>query len=166
MEPLNVVFSHDGSVESKDIKIAEDATVQMLLEVVEAEGMVIGELDAEILLLLNEEAKLVRREHRLADHGIRQGHRIHIAKAQHIFVAVVTTSGSWPSQGFESVPERQPVKHQLQRAANKLGLTDTSTWVAKVNGKEIDINKNYAENGLHCKVEIDYGPRAGGGGNE
>jgi hypothetical protein len=97
---------------------------------------------------------------------VKHGHHIHIGKSKHIFVAVVTTSGTWPAHGYENIPTHQPVKDELHRAAHKLGITDTTNWVAKVDGRELDVNKDYPQNGLHKKVYIDYGPREGGGGNE
>lgn len=87
-------------------------------------------------------------------------------KPQHINVAVVTTSGSWPDTDFESVPIHQPVKVQLQRAVNKLEIADTTNWVAKVGNQELAVEKSYEDNNLSGKVEIDYGPREGGGGYE
>lgn len=88
------------------------------------------------------------------------------ARPQHIEVAVITTSGTWPEEGFDSVPIHQPVKVQLQHAVNKLNITDTTRWVAKVGNRELNVDQNYIENGLSGKVEIDYGPREGGGGDE
>ena len=85
---------------------------------------------------------------------------------QHIEVVVITTSGTWPEEGFDDVPVHQPVKVQLQQAAKKLKIADTTGWVAKVGSRELDIEKNYLENQLSGQVEIDYGPREGGGGNE
>ena len=161
---IAVHYGEDGEV--KSVKVSEDANVESLLKTVEAEGILLGELEADILFLVGEEAKLLRREHKLHEHGVRHGHHVHIGKSKHIFVEVVTTSGTWPPHGYASVPSHQPVKDQLHHAAKKLGLTNTASWVAKVAGREIDINKNYPDNGLHRKVAIDYGPRAGGGGNE
>ena len=88
------------------------------------------------------------------------------AKPQHIYVAVITTSGTWPEEGFESVPIHQPVKVQLNRAARELKIADTTNWVAKVGNQELNIEQNYLENNLNGEVEIDYGPREGGGGHE
>lgn len=88
------------------------------------------------------------------------------AKPQHIEVAVITTSGTWPVEGFESVPIHQPLKVQLQRAVKELKITDTTNWVAKAGNRELNVEQNYLENNLNGKVEIDYGPREGGGGNE
>jgi hypothetical protein len=84
----------------------------------------------------------------------------------HVDIAIVTTSGSWPDQGFESVPIHQPVKVQLHRAAKELRITDTTNWIAKVRTRELNVDQNYLENNLSGQVEIDYGPREGGGGNE
>lgn len=88
------------------------------------------------------------------------------AEPQHIEIAVITTSGTWPEEGFDSVPIHQPIKVQLQHAVKKLKIADTTGWVAKVGNRELNIEQNYLENQLSGQVEIDYGPREGGGGNE
>jgi hypothetical protein len=166
MKQLDIyIHPHDGT-EPKLTQVGEDATVEALLKIAQQEALLIGELEEEILFLVEEEAKLLRREHKLCDHGVKHGHHIHIGKPKHIFVLVVTTSGTWPVQGFESVPVHQPIKDELHRATTKLGITDTTNWVAKVEGRELDVSKDYPQNGLHKKVCIDYGPREGGGGNE
>ena len=85
---------------------------------------------------------------------------------QHIHVAVITTAGTWPSEGFESIPVHQKVRQVLLRAAHQLKIADTSGWVAVADGKELNIEATYLENGLHGCVSIDYGPREGGGGRE
>jgi hypothetical protein len=85
---------------------------------------------------------------------------------QHVEVGVVTTSGSWPEEGFDRVPAHQKIKVQLQQAAHHLKITDTSGWIAVANDKELNIEANYIENGLEGQITIDYGPREGGGGNE
>lgn len=82
-----------------------------------------------------------------------------------IEVAVITTSGSWPTVGHESVPQNQPIHVQLDQAARKLKIKDTTNWVARADGRELDPKKSYLDEGLKGKVDIDYGPREGGGGN-
>ena len=84
---------------------------------------------------------------------------------QFVEVAVITTSGSYPSKGFEKTPAHQKVRVILKKAAEKLKITDTAGWIAVVGDKEIDPESTYIEIGLKGKVEIDYGPREGGGGN-
>lgn len=86
------------------------------------------------------------------------------AKPHHIDVAVITTSGTWPEEGFESVPVHQPVRVQLREALRKLKITDATGWIAKVGNRELNVEQNYLENNLSGQVEIDYGPREGGGG--
>ena len=88
------------------------------------------------------------------------------AKPQHIDVAVITTSGTWPGIGFETVPIHQPLKVELLHAVKELGIIDTTNWVAKVGNRELNIEQSYEQNNLSGQVEIDYGPREGGGGNE
>lgn len=79
-------------------------------------------------------------------------------------VAIATTSGFYPETGFIQVPANQKVEVELKRAAKAINLTDTSNWVANVAGRTIDPNQSYAENQLSGEVEIDWGPREGGGG--
>ena len=127
MKQLDIyLHPHDGA-EAKLIHVAEDATVEALLKIAQQEAAVIGELEEEILLLVEEESKLVRKEHKLCDHGVKHGHHVHISKAKHIFVAVVTTSGTWPTHGYDNVPSHQPVRDELKRAANKLRIPNHKT---------------------------------------
>ena len=86
-------------------------------------------------------------------------------KEQFVEVSVVTTSGSYPSQGFAQAPGHQKVKIILEVAAKHLAIVDTAGWVATANGKEIKIDLSFVDNALSGQVEIDFGPREGGGGN-
>ena len=80
-------------------------------------------------------------------------------------VAVVTTSGSYPTEGFSKVPVHQKIRVFLAEAARELKLTDVSNWVVRVNNDEIDPEKSYEENDLSGEIDIDFGPREGGGGD-
>jgi len=86
--------------------------------------------------------------------------------SQHIEVEVLTTSGSWPSSGYEDVPLHQKVRVALERAARVLGLTNWSGWIAVVAGRQIDPERSYLENGLSGRAVVDFGPVEGGGGRE
>lgn len=86
-------------------------------------------------------------------------------KTKTINVRVITTSGSFPSKGHEKVPVDEAVSAVLARAATALGITDASTWVAKVDGKPINTADTYAGIGLKGEVKIDFGPNEGGGGD-
>lgn len=88
----------------------------------------------------------------------------HNQDGKKVGVAIATTSGFYPETGFIQVPAHQKVEVELQKAAKAINLTDTSNWVAKVAGRTIDPNRSYAENQLSGEVEIDWGPREGGGG--
>lgn len=81
-----------------------------------------------------------------------------------IFVKVVTTSGTFPRHGYEREKPSDLVSKLLRKVAHALHLTDVSTWVATVEGQEIDPEKTYAENGLTETVTIQWGPKEGGGG--
>lgn len=104
--------------------------------------------------------------------GIQSGHGNAVAEQankvlpQHIEVAVITTSGTWPNQGFDSVPINQPIKVQLQKVVKDLKIADTTGWVAKVGNRVLSVEQSYLQNQLSGQVEIDYGPQVGGGGDE
>ena len=78
---------------------------------------------------------------------------------------ILTTSGSYPAKGHETVPASEPVIEILRRAAAALGIANTSEWVAKINGNEIDPSQTYAALHLHGEVKIDFGKREAGGGS-
>jgi len=94
---------------------------------------------------------------------------MHDEKKEHgenfVEVAVVTTSGTFPHEGFSKVPIHQKVRIFLAEAARELNITNYTDWIAMVDNREIDIEKNYEENRLSSQVEIDFGPHEGGGGN-
>jgi multidrug resistance efflux pump len=89
-------------------------------------------------------------------------------KKEEIEVSISTTAGFYPAEGFNSVPEKQAVEHELHKAKHALEIKDVAGWVANVvepSGKRaIDPAKSYLENGLSGKAEIDWGPSEGGGG--
>lgn len=83
-------------------------------------------------------------------------------------VSIATTAGFFPTEGFHRVPTHQKVEVELEKAKNELKIKDTVGWVATVTSstgkRAVDPAKNYIENGLSGKVEIDWGPSEGGGG--
>lgn len=81
-----------------------------------------------------------------------------------VAVRVLTTSGSYPTKGHEAVPDSEAVSEVLKRAAAALGIANTSEWVAKIKGNEIDPSQTYAALQLHGEVKIDFGKREAGGG--
>jgi hypothetical protein len=81
-------------------------------------------------------------------------------------VRVVTTSGSYPTAGFDRVNANQKVRQQLDKAAAHLGITNTDGWDAKVGDSLIDPNKSYTDNGLAGQVVINFHKHEGGGGCE
>jgi len=85
-------------------------------------------------------------------------------KENDIEVAVVTTSGSFPEEGFEKVSIHQKVMVILKKAQEKLKIVSTDKWVAKVGGRIINPDSSYVENNLSGTITIDYGPSEGGGG--
>jgi exonuclease VII small subunit len=89
-------------------------------------------------------------------------------KKEEIEVSISTTSGFYPTEGFNSIPEKQAVQHELDKAKGALRIKDVNGWIATVvtpaGKRTLDPAKNYAENGLVGKAEIDWGPSEGGGG--
>jgi len=87
-----------------------------------------------------------------------------MGKEQLVEVAVVTTSGTYPTSGYNNIPAHQKVRIDLEKADNELKITSIDGWVAQVGGRQIDIDKSYLDNGLSGQFFIDWGPRQGGGG--
>ena len=84
--------------------------------------------------------------------------------AEFVTVAVYTTSGAYPGEGYERVKITETVGEILSKAGSTLKLTDTSKWIATVDGREIDPSKSYDTNNLKGTITIQWGPREGGGG--
>ena len=87
-------------------------------------------------------------------------------KPNHLLVAIITTSGSYPAVNFDEVPNHQPLDVMLKAAVRELGITDTAGWLAKNGLVQLDPAKSYLALGLSGEVSIDYGPPASGGGHE
>lgn len=83
-------------------------------------------------------------------------------------VSVATTAGFYPAEGTDQVPIHQKISVILHKAKNELAISDVTNWVVSVNGangyRELDPEKSYLDSGLSGTVEIDWGPREGGGG--
>lgn len=91
-------------------------------------------------------------------------------KVRTINVRVITTSGKYPENGHEKVPETEPLSAVLARAAEDLKLADSATtgWKVAVVGKEgaVSPSSTYEQLSLNGEVKLDWGPNAGGGGQE
>lgn len=85
-------------------------------------------------------------------------------KENFVQVAVVTTSGSYPEKGFERTPEHQKIKVILEKTIRELKIADSTGWVSIVGETEVNVDASYIDQGLQGEIEIDYGPREGGGG--
>ena len=86
MKMIEINVHTSDKAEPRLIKIAEDATIEELMNVIKAAGAVIGELEDEILFLVENEEKLLKRGHKLSDCGIKHGHHVH-----HGVVIIVNT---------------------------------------------------------------------------
>jgi hypothetical protein len=83
-----------------------------------------------------------------------------------INVRVLTTSGKYPLEGMQKVPETETLQAILDRAAEALRIVDTARWkVALKDGTEVlSPTATYVQLGLHGEAMLDWGPDAGGGG--
>jgi hypothetical protein len=88
----------------------------------------------------------------------------HEAKQHAVLVAVVTTSGRWPTKGFEACPSHQPIEVVLKKSLHELHIVGADNWLATAGGRELSPKQSYVDQGLSGEVVIQYGPRAGGGG--
>jgi hypothetical protein len=82
-----------------------------------------------------------------------------------VAVAVITPSGTFPNDDdYYRAYEQERVEEILQLAAQRLGITNTTDWVAFVDNRPIEPGKTFAENSLNCIVEIEWHKHEGGGG--
>lgn len=84
--------------------------------------------------------------------------------AEFIQVTIYSTGGIFPEDGAARVPANQKLRVILEQATKTLEITDWSSWVATVDGRELDPERTLKENNLHEEISIDWGPREGGGG--
>ncbi|MDE0837283.1 MAG: hypothetical protein OSA84_13130 [Akkermansiaceae bacterium] len=102
------------------------------------------------------------------ENGLSGRVHIHWGPAHSVEVSIATTAGFFPTEGFNRVPADQKVEVELGKAKHELKIKDTAGWIATVIGpagkRELDPSKSYTENNLSGKVEIDWGPKEGGGG--
>lgn len=81
-----------------------------------------------------------------------------------ILVSVLTTNGVFPMEGVARVDPDTLVSAILARAARKLDLTDTATWIVTFENRDINPNASFAQNGLSGTVTLAWNAREGGGG--
>jgi hypothetical protein len=116
------------------------------------------EVEQAIAALTSAEDDLKKAQHDLEKAEHDQRHKLGVQAS--------TTSGFWPPEGFEKVPDDQPVDVFLAEARRELKIPDVTGWVALVDERQINTSHSYHENGLTagCEVIIDWGPEHGGGG--
>ena len=86
-------------------------------------------------------------------------------KEPDVAVAVLTPKGIYPDEDdFRREPETTLIAKVLKDAADKLKITNTSDWIAKVDGRQVDPNKTFKQEHLTGIVEIEYHKHEGGGG--
>ena len=82
-----------------------------------------------------------------------------------VAVAVITPVGIFPDdEDFRRIPKTEVISEVLAEAAKELKLTNTSDWVASVEGREIDVHRTFREEHLAGIVEIEWHKHEGGGG--
>ena len=104
MKEIEIHVHTTGLEQAQVIKIAEDATIGQLLEMAQAAGAAIGELEDEIVLLVENEEKKFKREHKISHCGIKHGHHLHFPHRA-VTLIVNTREKKWekPQISFEEV---------------------------------------------------------------
>jgi hypothetical protein len=83
----------------------------------------------------------------------------------HLEAQVITPSGIFPDdEKWRRVKASDLVSDLLDRAAQKLKLTNVSDWVAFVDDRQINPAQTFEQNGLSGQVEIEWHKPEGGGG--
>ncbi|ABE37272.1 hypothetical protein RPD_0032 [Rhodopseudomonas palustris BisB5] len=81
-----------------------------------------------------------------------------------VMVTVVTTAGVYPAEGAKRYPRSTRISDVLNDAARKLDIRDSSTWIVTVAGRDVSPTLTFAQANLTGTVELEWGPREGGGG--
>lgn len=88
---------------------------------------------------------------------------------QFVEVSISTTAGFYPADGVERRPIHQKISVILEEAKDKLRISDVTNWVVTVidakGQRELNPQSSYLDSGLSGKLELDWGPREGGGGS-
>ena len=153
------VHTGDG-VDSRLIKIAEDATIDDLIKVIQAAGAAVGELEEEIVLLVENDEKLLRREHKLCDHGIKHGNHVHFKKHGHDITVEVSAPRS-PEAKIFTWPKTKLVGEAAAEAATAFGYVGGHPGLIK-DKKVLDNNKTLAAAGVHNRDHLELTDTGGG----
>lgn len=81
-----------------------------------------------------------------------------------VLVTVVTTAGVFPAEGAKRYPTTTPISGALADAARKLRITAAPDWVVLVHETDMVASFTFAQAGLSGSVQLQWGPREGGGG--
>jgi hypothetical protein len=82
-----------------------------------------------------------------------------------VAVAIITPVGLYPDEDdFRRAARKTIIDEVLKLAAEKLKITNTADWVAKVDGHKIDTGTSFKDNDLKGIVEIEWHKKEGGGG--
>lgn len=82
-----------------------------------------------------------------------------------VAVAIITPSGIYPSEDtLYRADAESPVATVLSLAAEALGLTNTTDWVARIGEREINAQESFKKLHLRCIVDIEWHKPEGGGG--
>lgn len=82
-----------------------------------------------------------------------------------VAVAIITPSGIFPGDDFlRRTPAHSTIGSVLHAAATALKLTSTEGWVVRIGERHLDPTHSFAQEGLHCLVDIDWHKPEGGGG--
>jgi hypothetical protein len=88
-----------------------------------------------------------------------------IGNDKEVAVSVITPSGIFPSDDtLQRVPSDATISSVLRQAADKLELTNTTDWLVKSDGKDLDATRTFKHEHLKCIVDVVWQPREGGGG--
>lgn len=104
MKLIEVNVHADAWKEPRQIKVAEEATIAELVNIIQTAGAVIGELEEEIVFLVENEERKFKHNHKLSECGIRHGHHLHF-RHHTVTLIVNTREKKWdkPQISFEEV---------------------------------------------------------------
>jgi uncharacterized ubiquitin-like protein YukD len=163
MKLIEVNVHTDEWKEPRQIQVAEDATIAELVNIIQAEGAAIGELEEEVALLVENEEKLLKRNHKLSDHGIKHGHHVHFKRRKHeheITVEVFAPRSTEPKRF--TWPKTKLVGEAATEAAKAFGYVGGHPGFINSKRVVLDNNKSLVDAGVHNCDRLELTDTGGG----
>ena len=149
-----------NGVGSQRVNIAEDATIDELAKQARAAGVAIGELEDEVILLVENEEKIATHRHKISDCGVKHGHHVHFKKHKSELTVQVFAPRAPEPKKF-TWPKGKLVGAAADEAAKAFGYEGGKPGLMK-DKVVLDDSKTLAAAGVHDHDCLELTDKGGG----